>query len=47
MNFCPEGLVQALKNSDHSNDGLGCRGYAAENTPIEPVWVMPAEGVAG
>jgi glycine oxidase len=27
-------------------DGLGCRSAAAEKTPIEPVWVIPAKGAA-
>src|SRR6266702_2958733 len=28
-------------------DGLGCRAHAAEITPMEPVWVIPAKGAAG
>jgi len=27
-------------------NGLGCRGNAAEITPMEPVWVIPAKGAA-
>src|SRR5262249_9884699 len=28
-------------------EGLGCRAHAAEITPMEPVWVIPAKGAAG
>jgi glycine oxidase len=38
--------VAGRKNHHHLADGQGCRAKAAEITPVEPVWVIPAKGAA-
>jgi glycine oxidase len=40
-------LVADSENHHHRGIGQGCRAEsAAENTPVEPVWVIPAKGAA-
>jgi hypothetical protein len=39
-------LYSGIKIPIMREDGLGCRGDAAEIKPIEPVWVIPAKGAA-
>ena len=40
------GLSNGPKIPIMAGYGIGCRGVAAEITPIEPVWVIPAKGAA-
>src|SRR5262249_9015527 len=44
---CRTALCNGARMPIMSFDGLGCRAYAAEITPMEPVWVIPAKGAAG
>jgi glycine oxidase len=39
-------LWPRAKTTIINTDGQGCRDHAAEITPVEPVWVIPAKGAA-